>query len=197
MVIKSNDRLAHVTSNRANYYYCYTSVLYFFSNSSCSISALRDSWFNKCQNSFPYMSCPRTWSSFSECENYCMFVLLQPWKTLKPGLWESHGFWSFTVWTKKNACSPVICNTLQQRWGTLILEGHSPAEFSSNPEKNRKKTKTNCILKTLISWFRCVWLGLELNSAGTPALQDQRSPPLHYRDIFFLSASTWHCWDLP
>ncbi len=24
MVIKSNDRLAHITSNRANYYYCYT-----------------------------------------------------------------------------------------------------------------------------------------------------------------------------
>ncbi len=26
------------------------------------------------------------------------------------------------------------------------------------------KKKTNCILKTLTSWFRCVWLGLELNS---------------------------------
>ncbi len=25
-----------------------------------------------------------------------------------------------------------------------------------------------CILKTLMSCFRCVWLGLELNSAGTP-----------------------------
>ncbi len=24
---------------------------------------------------------------------------------------------------------------LEQGWGTLILEGHSPAEFSSNPEK--------------------------------------------------------------
>ncbi len=31
----------------------------------------------------------------------------------------------------------------------------------------------DCILKSFISWFRCVWLGLELNSAGTPALQDQ------------------------
>ncbi len=54
---------------------------------------------------------------------------------------------------------------LNQGWGTLILEGPSPAEFSSNPEKPWKKI-TNCILKTLISWFRCVWLGLELNSAG-------------------------------
>ncbi len=54
---------------------------------------------------------------------------------------------------------------LHQGWGTLILEGHSPAEFSSNPEKPWKKIP-NCILKTLISCFRCVWLGLELNSAG-------------------------------
>ncbi len=43
-------------------------------------------------NSFPYMSCPKTWWSFSECDNCSMFVLLQPWKTLKRGLWESHGF---------------------------------------------------------------------------------------------------------
>ncbi len=68
---------------------------------------------------------------------------------------------------------------LHQGWGTLILEGHSPAEFSSNPEKPWGKTP-NCILKTLISWFRCVLLGLELKTAGTPALQDQRSPPLPY-----------------
>ncbi len=61
----------------------------------------------------------------------------------------------------------------------LILEGHSPAEFSSNPEKPWKKIP-NCILKTLIICFRCVWLGLELSSAGTPALQDQRSPSLLY-----------------
>ncbi len=43
---------------------------------------------------------------------------------------------------------------------------------------NPGKKITNCILKTFISCFRCVWLGLELNSAGTPALQDQCSPSL-------------------
>ncbi len=66
----------------------------------------------------------------------------------------------------------LVTNILQniffcvnQGWGTLILEGHSPAEFSSNPEKPWEKIP-NCILKTLISCFRCVWLGLELNSAG-------------------------------
>ncbi len=60
--------------------------------------------------------------------------------------------------------SKIRPECLKQGWGTLILEGHSPAEFSSNPEKPWKIP--NCILKTLISCFRCVWLGLELNSAG-------------------------------
>jgi len=31
---------------------------------------------------------------------------------------------------------------LGQGWGTLILEGHSPAEFSYNPEKPWKKYLT-------------------------------------------------------
>ncbi len=49
-------------------------------------------------------------------------------------------------------------DSLTQGWGMLILEGHSPAEFSFNPEKTWKKIP-DCILKTLISWFRCVWFG--------------------------------------
>ncbi len=32
--------------------------------------------------------------------------------------------------------------TLNQAWGTLIREGYSPAEFSSNPEKPWKKYLT-------------------------------------------------------
>ncbi len=48
--------------------------------------------------------------------------------------------------------------------------------------KNPGEKIPNCILKSLISCFRCVWLGLELNSAGTPVLQDQRSPPLLYAE---------------
>ncbi len=40
----------------------------------------------------------------------------------------------------KTSKCPVVSGTkgLAQGWGTLILEGHSPAEFSSNPEKTWK-----------------------------------------------------------
>ncbi len=56
---------------------------------------------------------------------------------------------------------------LQYKQGSsnLTLEVQSAAEFRSNPDQ------TTCdflmIVKTLISMLRCVWLGLELNSAGT------------------------------
>ncbi len=40
-----------------------------------------------------------------------------------------------------------------------------PAEFRSNPEKTHLPVAL-VILKILISLFRCVWLGLELNSTG-------------------------------
>ncbi len=48
----------------------------------------------------------------------------------------------------------------------------------SNPEKPWRKKKY-----LTVSWRpwlagACVWLGLEVNSAGTLALQDQRSPSL-------------------
>ncbi len=39
MVIKSNDRFAHITSNRANYYYCYIFILKLLM---LTTSALRD-----------------------------------------------------------------------------------------------------------------------------------------------------------
>ncbi len=60
---------------------------------------------------------------------------------------------------------------LVQGWGTLILEGHSLA-LQENPGKEYLTASWRTILALL------VWLGLELNSARTPALQDQRSPPL-------------------
>ncbi len=48
---------------------------------------------------------------------------------------------------------------------TQFLEGHSSAEFSSNQLQFTPAWKFLVILKTLISWFRCVWLGLEQNCA--------------------------------
>ncbi len=42
-------------------------------------------------------------------------------------------------YTVIDLCSALFSVPLAQGWGTLILEGHSPAEFSSNPEKPWKK----------------------------------------------------------
>jgi len=49
---------------------------------------------------------------------------------------------------------------------TSVLEGRCPAEFSSNLPQHISLEVSNKPSKTLISCFRCVWLGLELNSAG-------------------------------
>ncbi len=61
-----------------------------------------------------------------------------------------------------------------ERWfsRTTLLQSLAPTL------KNPGGKIPDRILKTLISYFRCVWLGLELNSAGTSALQDQRPPPV-------------------
>ncbi len=48
---------------------------------------------------------------------------------------------------------------------TQFLEGHSSAEFSSNQLQITPAWRFLVILKSFISWIRCVWLGLELNSA--------------------------------
>ncbi len=67
---------------------------------------------------------------------------------------------------------------LDQGSSNLILEGRCPAEFSSNLPQHTCMEVSSIASKTLISCFRCVWLGLELNSAGTPALQDRTWWPL-------------------
>ncbi len=75
-----------------------------------------------------------------------------------------------------------MLNCLQQGWGTLILEGRCPAEFSSNPNQTH--------LKQLIKVFR-MQLGIFLpwffrfgaKLCRRVALQDQRSPPLAYSMI--------------
>ncbi len=75
----------------------------------------------------------------------------------------------------------LLYNGERWSWRATLLQSLAPTL------KNPGKKIPNCILKTLISWFRCVWLELELNSAGTPALQDQRSPPLLYNIRIFSS----------
>ncbi len=53
-----------------------------------------------------------------------------------------------------------------QGQATSVLECRCPAEFSFDPEKTHLPVAL-VILKTLISLFRCVWLGLELNSTDS------------------------------
>ncbi len=55
---------------------------------------------------------------------------------------------------------------VEQGWATSVLECRCPALFSSNTEIKPHLPVALVILKTLISLFRCVLLGLELNSAG-------------------------------
>ncbi len=48
----------------------------------------------------------------------------------------------------------------------LSLEVKSAAVFNATPDQTHLSVSFLMILKTLISMLRCVWLGLELNSAG-------------------------------
>ncbi len=59
----------------------------------------------------------------------------------------------------------IYKKALIQRSQTQFLEGHSSAEFSSSQLQITPAWKFLVILNTLISWIRCVWLGLELNCA--------------------------------
>ncbi len=58
-----------------------------------------------------------------------------------------------------NACI-ISTNSVHQGQVTSVLQSLAP---SLNPPH---RPVALVILTTLISWFRCVWLGLELNSAG-------------------------------
>lgn len=58
-----------------------------------------------------------------------------------------------------------------QECPVLLLNGQCPAELSSNLTKPHA-LKLLAILKTMISWLRCVYLGLELNSIVTLQEQD-------------------------
>ncbi len=69
-------------------------------------------------------------------------------------------------WRVNNDLSFSRFLTLDQGWRTLVLKSRSPAEFSSNPNKNSPACSFLVTLQTLIRFFRCVWLGLKQKSAG-------------------------------
>ncbi len=67
-------------------------------------------------------------------------------------------FEGYNWWTLRGPIDPL------QQWSqTQFPEGHSFAEISSNQLQHTLAWKFLVILKTLIIWIRCVWLGLELN----------------------------------
>ncbi len=70
-------------------------------------------------------------------------------------------------WLKKKR--EISRNTIDQWCQTQFLEGLSSAQFSSNQLQLTPAWKFLVILKTLISWIRCVWLWLELNSSTMSA----------------------------
>ncbi len=57
-------------------------------------------------------------------------------------------------------------HSLKQGCQNSVLEGRCPAEFSSNLPQHTCMEASSMPSKSLISCFRCVLLGLELNSAG-------------------------------
>ncbi len=85
------------------------------------------------------------------------------WLYLTP---QHDGFLCTATWGLKGHAhsTELSCLALHQGSSNLSPEGQSAAEFSSSPDQ----THCDClmILKTLINMLRCVWLGLELNSAG-------------------------------
>ncbi len=79
------------------------------------------------------------------------------WDVLDQQIW----FMEAPSWTLKDFKDLLLMHWSQ----TQFLEGHSSAQFSSNQLQITPVWKFLVILKTLISWIRCVWLGLGLNCA--------------------------------
>ncbi len=76
----------------------------------------------------------------------------------RPQNWK---FYFFCNWL------PVLMREpLNQGCPNLVLKGHCPAEFSSYMPQHTCLEVSRMPSKSLMSWFRCVWLVLELNSVG-------------------------------
>ncbi len=87
------------------------------------------------------------------------------------------------------ADAPVVLKVedLYQGSSNRSLEAQSAAEFSSNPDQTHLPVIFLMILKTLISMLRCVWLGLELNSAGMVQIWGC----LIYTDSYWQQKKVW------
>ncbi len=68
------------------------------------------------------------------------------------------------MWEYRSVSQQLDC--LYQGCPNSVLKGQCPAEFRSNLPQHTCHEVSSMPSKSMISWFRCVWLGLELNSAG-------------------------------
>ncbi len=95
----------------------------------------------------------------SGCSRHCSSLFPQP-------LWLSSS--KIMLWLLKRWWQGfhLYYNGLEQGSLHSVLEGRGPAEFSSNLPQHTCLEVSSILSKTLNSWFSCVWLGLELNSAG-------------------------------
>ncbi len=87
------------------------------------------------------------------------------WTSGETHVWGAEKRLSWWRWSYSTFFIRFLFN-LYQGSSNLILEGRCPAEFSSNLPQHTCLEVSSIPSKTLISCFRCVWLGLELNSAG-------------------------------
>ncbi len=67
-----------------------------------------------------------------------------------------------------------------------VLEGQCPAEFRSNLPQHTCHKVSSMSSKSLISWFRCVWLGFQDTgpSLGTLGL-GRNGPKIHIKLLLF------------
>ncbi len=72
-----------------------------------------------------------------------------------------------TQWKIIKLCKcSYLLGAKHRRCPNSVLEGRCPAEFNSDFPQHTCCVVSRMPSKSLISCFRCVWLGLELNSAG-------------------------------
>ncbi len=64
-------------------------------------------------------------------------------------------------------------DTLSQGCPNSVLEGHCPVEFRYNQVQTTRLEYSSLPGETLISWFRCVFIGVEAKLCRTRALQDR------------------------
>lgn len=79
------------------------------------------------------------------------------------GLYHTGPQWGQPLRRPRHHFPSCLCsNDYLQEFPILLLEAHHPAEFSSKTPA----WKFLKIVRTVISWFRCVKLGLKLKSSG-------------------------------